>query len=81
MIDLNNYKGIYFEDDNEKYQCPETGAHFKFDDLCRRMEKIRKHRGDPNIQFDEEGNTFLVEDKPPHIAATIGTSKMALSAK
>ena len=55
-MDLNNYKGIYFEDDNEKYQCPETGAHFRFDDLCRRMERIRIKRGDPNVKFDKKGN-------------------------
>ena len=49
MIDLNNYKGIYFDDDNEKYSCPITGAHFKFDDICRRLERIRVKRGDPDI--------------------------------
>lgn len=25
---LANYKGIYFGDDTQKFQCPETGAHF-----------------------------------------------------
>ena len=62
MVDLNNYKGIYFDDDNEKFQCPETGAHFKFDDLCRRMERIRIQRGDPKVEFDEYGNK--VYEKP-----------------
>ena len=52
MVDLNNYKGIYFEDENEKYQCPTTGAHFKFEDLCARMDHIRIKRGDPLIEFD-----------------------------
>lgn len=28
--DLINYKGIYFDDDKEKYSCPITGAHFEF---------------------------------------------------
>lgn len=27
-IDLENYKGIYYGDDNKKFQCPVTGAHF-----------------------------------------------------
>ena len=63
MIDLNNYKGIYFEDDNEKYQCPETGAHFKFEDLCRRMERIRIKRGDPNVLYDSQGNMYLADEK------------------
>lgn len=40
-INFQNYKGIYANDDSgQKYQCPETGAHFEFKDLCRRMNKI-----------------------------------------
>jgi len=38
---LNNYKGIYANDDNtQKYQCPITGAHFEVKDLCRRLTKV-----------------------------------------
>jgi len=62
MVDLNNYKGIYFDDDNEKYQCPRTGAHFKFEDLCQRMERIRIKRGDPKIEFDAYGNKICVKN-------------------
>ena len=29
-----NYKGIYFADNNEKFTDSETGAHFKFQDMC-----------------------------------------------
>ena len=61
MVDLNNYKGIYFDDENEKYQCPETGAHFKFEDLYARMERIRIKRGDPLIEFDSRGNKIYVK--------------------
>jgi hypothetical protein len=61
MVDLNNYKGIYFEDENEKFQCPETGAHFKFEDLCQRMEQIRIRRGDPLVEFDSQGNKVHVK--------------------
>jgi len=61
MVDLNNYKGIYFDDENEKYQCPTTGAHFKFEDLCARMEHIRVKRGDPLIEFDSRGNKIHVK--------------------
>ncbi len=43
-IDLNNYKGIYFNDENKKYQDDETGAHFEYHDLCRRMLGIQKLR-------------------------------------
>lgn len=35
---LLNYKGIYFGDDpNTKYTDPETGAHFEFKDMCKRL--------------------------------------------
>lgn len=74
MVDLNNYKGIYFDDDNEKYQCPETGAHFKFEDLCARMERIRIKRGDPLIEFDQKGNKIYVK------SVALDTSKAAQSA-
>jgi hypothetical protein len=39
--DIVNYKGIHLMDkgnnnagEDEKYQCPETGAHFEFLDMC-----------------------------------------------
>ena len=39
--DLINYKGIYFEDDTgQKYTCPDTGAHFEYLDMYRRLKKI-----------------------------------------
>lgn len=44
-IDFANYKGIYANDEHgQKYQCPETGAHFEFKDLCRRIHKIMESR-------------------------------------
>ena len=49
-IDFKNYKGIYANDDSgQKYQCPETGAHFEYRDLCKRMMKILEKR-----QIDDE---------------------------
>lgn len=43
--DLINYKGIYFEDDTgQKYTCPETGAHFEYLDMYRRLKKIASIR-------------------------------------
>ena len=42
--DLTNYKGIYYGEESEKYICPQTGAHFRFKDLYRRMEKVKKER-------------------------------------
>ena len=37
--ELLNYKGIYADnnEDEAKYTCPVTGAHFEFNDMCRRM--------------------------------------------
>ncbi len=44
-VDFANYKGIYAEEDTEtKYTCPHTGAHFEFNDLCKRMNKIQLMR-------------------------------------
>lgn len=43
--DLANYKGIYFNDDQgEKYTDPENGAHFEFNDMCRRLHRILQKR-------------------------------------
>ena len=40
-VDFANYKGIYAEDDaDQKYTCPITGAHFEFNDVCRRLNKV-----------------------------------------
>jgi hypothetical protein len=36
---LENYKGIYFNDDKEE-QYYEGGAHFKYTELCKRLENI-----------------------------------------
>ena len=48
----NNYKGHYYsegvgEEDSaeaEGYQCPETGAHFKFETMCRLLKKVQSRR-------------------------------------
>ena len=44
-VDFANYKGIYAEEESDqKYTCPVTGAHFEFNDVCRRMAKILASR-------------------------------------
>lgn len=41
-IDFGNYKGIFYEDDpTTKYQDPETGAHFDYDDIWQRIIQIK----------------------------------------
>ena len=41
------YKGQHHDQPPESYQCPHTGAHFKFVNLCSLLEQIRIERGDP----------------------------------
>ena len=41
---MTKYKGIYYGDDNKKFQDEETGAHFQFLDLCKRMEFVLQIR-------------------------------------
>ncbi len=38
--DLTNYKGIYYTDQNQKYQDEKTGAHFDFRDMCHRLTQV-----------------------------------------
>lgn len=51
--DIANYQGIHMMQkdpdqlqmgEEEKYQCPETGAHFEFLDMCHRLKKMQKRR-------------------------------------
>jgi hypothetical protein len=44
IVDLTKYKGIYYNDDNKKFQDEETGAHFEYNDLCRRLENAMLQR-------------------------------------
>ena len=44
-IDFNNFKGIYIDEDpNRKYQDPDSGCHFEYYDLCKRMAKLKQLR-------------------------------------
>ena len=43
-IDPNNFKGIYEGEQKEKYYDPDTGAHFEYYDLCKRMAKLKELR-------------------------------------
>lgn len=52
--DLINYKGIYFEDDTgQKYTCPETGAHFEYLDMYRRLKKVASMRNKEDKEENE----------------------------
>ena len=32
------------DDEPDKYQCPETGAHFEFLEMCHRLKKLQTRR-------------------------------------
>jgi len=50
--DLINYKGIYFGDDNAKFQDEVTGAHFRYYDICQRLEVAKKYRKEIDIKLN-----------------------------
>ena len=58
-IDIENYKGIYFNDEQtNRYEDKITGAHFDYFDLCRRLRKL------PNvIKKSEENNNNIIDVK------------------
>ena len=41
-IDYGNFKGIYEGEQKEKFIDPETGAHFEYYDLCKRMSRLKE---------------------------------------
>ena len=43
-LDFDNFKGIYFGDDNQKFIDPKTGAHFEYRDFCKRLCTLREKR-------------------------------------
>jgi hypothetical protein len=44
-IDFANFKGIYIDEDpNRKFQDPDTGCHFEYYDLCKRLAKLKTLR-------------------------------------
>ena len=56
-IDLNNYKGMFYNDDSGlKYQDAKTGAHFEFENMCKRLIKLKKIL--PDYQKDNNSNEF-----------------------
>lgn len=65
--DLLNYKGIYFDDDQgQKYTDPDNGAHFEYNDLCKRMKrvlaKIDYVMQQPPEVVDQQANSSLAID-------------------
>lgn len=61
-FDIHQYKGIYYNDevwDNEKNHWEITGAHFKYEDAIRRLQKLLE------IQSKQKDKKLVNRDKPP----------------
>lgn len=43
-VDATNYKGLYAGEPKEKFMDPDTGAHFEYEDLYRRIEIMKERR-------------------------------------
>ena len=65
-LDFDNFKGIYYGDKHEKYQDPVTGCHFQYNDLCKRLTKLREKRKILDVQLGL---------KSPTRSNTIGSAK------
>ena len=63
--DLNNYKGIYFQDDTgKKFTDPETGAHYQYQDMCQRISKLMVERAAIDKQiFGEEAVRQMLKEQ------------------
>lgn len=44
LVDPNNYKGIFYGTEEEKYSDPVTGAHFEHNDMWKRINAIIRER-------------------------------------
>ena len=42
------------EDGADKYQCPDTGSHFEFLEMCHRLKKLQKRRTVIDKVLEEE---------------------------
>lgn len=40
LLDKGNQDGSNSADEVDKFQCPDTGAHFEYLDMCRRLKKL-----------------------------------------
>lgn len=50
-VDHNNYKGIYFDEEpGQKFQDPETGAHFEFKSMCLMLEQVKVERRQASVE-------------------------------
>lgn len=62
--DLINYKGIYFNDNNEKYIDEATGAHFRYEDIYQRLliAKVERNRTDKELNISYSSQNYVQTD-------------------
>jgi hypothetical protein len=54
LADPNNYKGIFYGTEEEKYNDPITGAHFEHSDMCSRIHGIIQERNSVEERIKEK---------------------------
>ena len=70
-----NFKGIYYnEDPNRKYQDPETGCHFEYYDLCKRLAYLKEKRKVLDVELGLEPIDSPPTEKP-HMEKHKGSQK------
>ena len=90
-IDLNNYKGIFYDEPDQHYQDEITGAHFEYVDMCRRLIKLQQKINTPkdpsqtNLKRECSQDTYKVlpfdKGKNGDQGLKYGTIKMNHSSK
>ena len=58
VVDLVNFKGLYFGNDDAKKTDDETGAHFIRGDLCKRLERAKAERAKREQDWDDKLKRF-----------------------
>ncbi len=64
---LANYKGEFCQDQDTKYQDPVTGAHFRYEDMCRRLLHLQRQAApslftEPSPANDAESRLFRTQE-------------------
>jgi hypothetical protein len=57
-IDYHNFKGVHYAEQSEKFMDPDNGAHFEFDEACKRL------------TFAQETNSTFVRKDDPYSSTT-----------
>jgi hypothetical protein len=45
-----DYLNLHNESSHVEYICPKTGAHFNFAQICSVLDRLRRQRGDPDVE-------------------------------